>query len=218
MENDNHLDDQTLLSVGSIISLLELCLNATYLQFKGNFYQQTQGTAMGSPMSVTIANLVMEDVEQRALNSFVGAKPLFWKRYVDDICTAVEVLHEHLNSIEPSIQLTRELKEDGGLPFLDVQLKRSADGSVSTLVYRKKTHTDQYLYFSSNHPLAHKRSVINTLFTRASTLSSFSAEQSAEEKHVAGTLIRNGYPPHLLHNIRSPGGKMMLHVQRSLLG
>ena len=81
--NDNHLDDWTLLSVGGIVSLLELCLNATYLQFKGNFYQQTQGRAMGSPVSVTVVNLVMENVEQRALNSFVGAKPLFLKRYVD---------------------------------------------------------------------------------------------------------------------------------------
>ena len=201
------MDDRTLLSVGSIVSLLELCLNATYLQFKGNFYQQTQGTAMGSPMSVTIANLVMEDVKQHALNSFVGAKPLFWKRYVDDTCTAihenkVEVLHEHLNSIEPSIQFTREMKEDGGLPFLDVQLKRSEDGSVSTSVYHKKMYTDQYLHFSSHHSLAHKRFVINTLFIRASRLSSSSAEQSrsAEEKHVARALSRNGYPPHLLHN------------------
>ena len=63
----------------------------------------------------------------------------------------VEILHEHLNSIEPSIHFTREMEEDGGLPFLDVQLKLSEDVSVSTLVYHKKTHTDQYLHFSSHH-------------------------------------------------------------------
>ena len=31
----------------------------------------------------------MEDVEQRVLSSYVGSRLLFWKRYVDDICTAI---------------------------------------------------------------------------------------------------------------------------------
>ena len=38
-------------------------------------YQQTFGTAMGSPVSVTIANLVMEDVKERA---FVTADMQPW--------------------------------------------------------------------------------------------------------------------------------------------
>ena len=38
---------------------------------------------MGSPVSAVIANLAMEDVEQKALTSS-PVKPLFWKRYVDD--------------------------------------------------------------------------------------------------------------------------------------
>ena len=78
---------------------------------------------------------------------------------------------------------------------------------VSTSVYRKKTHTDQYLHCSFHHPLGHKRSVINTLFTRASRLCFSSAEQSAEEKHVARALSRNGYPPYLVHNHKSLGGR-----------
>ena len=82
LENDDTLEDRTQLEVDNIILLLELCLNATYLQFNQICYQQRQGTAMGSPVSVTIANLVMEDVEQRALSSFSSTKPLFWKRYV----------------------------------------------------------------------------------------------------------------------------------------
>ena len=48
-------------------------LNAAYLQFQQNVYRQIQGTAMGSPVSVTAANLVMEDIiviEERALESF----------------------------------------------------------------------------------------------------------------------------------------------------
>ena len=37
---------------------------------------------MGTPVSVTVADLVMEDVEQRALSTYPDPPP-FWKRYVD---------------------------------------------------------------------------------------------------------------------------------------
>ena len=43
---------------------------------------------MGSPVSAVIANLVMEDVEQRALAS-VPVSLSFWKRFVDDVISAV---------------------------------------------------------------------------------------------------------------------------------
>ena len=67
---------------------------------------------MGSPVSAVIANLVMVDVEQRALAS-VPVSLSFWKRFVDDVISAVSrneiyILLQHLNSIEPSIQFTVE--------------------------------------------------------------------------------------------------------------
>ena len=100
---------------------------------------------MGSPVSVMVANIVMEDVEERAL-AFYEIQLPFWKRYVDDICTVmpkqrVQHLLQHLNGIEVSIQFTVELVNEsyGCLPFLDVHVCHQSDGSVSTSVYRKKT-------------------------------------------------------------------------------
>jgi hypothetical protein len=54
----------------------------------------------------------MEDVEERALVS-APVSLSFWKRFVDDIISAVarneiDILLQHLNSIEPSIQFTVE--------------------------------------------------------------------------------------------------------------
>jgi hypothetical protein len=76
------------LYVEDIIDLLSFCLKTTYFVFEGCYYQQVFGTAMGSPISAVIANLVMEDVKQRALAS-VPVSLLFWKRFVDDVISAV---------------------------------------------------------------------------------------------------------------------------------
>ena len=76
---------------------------------------------MGSLVSAVIANMVMEDVEQRALATSL-VKPFFWKRYVDDIISAVsgneaERLLSHLDSVELSIQITLEREKDRHLSF-----------------------------------------------------------------------------------------------------
>ena len=65
--NSTTLEYCTLLSPDEISSLLSFYLNATYFTFREGFYKQIFGIAMGSPVSVVTANLVMEDVEQKAL-------------------------------------------------------------------------------------------------------------------------------------------------------
>ena len=101
--------------------------------------------------------------------------------------------HEHLNSVNKHIQFTME-QEEGYLPFLDILSSHGQDCSIDTSVFRKRTHTDRYLSFSSHQPLAHKRSVVNTLFRRAKALSSDPRNQLEEEAHLRVVLKRNGYP------------------------
>ena len=105
--DDPTLDQRTSLTPDEIISLLKLCLNATYFAFRDLFYQQVHGTAMGSLVSVVIADLVMEDVEHGALRTYPNP-PKFWKRYIDDTCCIlrcdlVDDFHNHLNNIEATI-------------------------------------------------------------------------------------------------------------------
>ena len=114
---------------------------------------------------------VMELLEQSAIASVpVECKPKLWKRYVDDILEVVKKhgvdgLTQHLNSADDtgSIKFTAEQENDQHIPFLDTLIVRKPDGHLKLLVYRKTTHTDQYLHFSSHHPLQHKLSVIRTL-------------------------------------------------------
>ena len=78
----------------------------------------------------------------------------------------VEALTDHLNGIDKtnSIKFTHEPEKNGQIPFLDTLITRREDGSIKVLVYRKATHTDQYLSFQSHHPLQHKLAVIRTLY------------------------------------------------------
>ena len=77
-------------------------------------------------------------------------------------------------------------------------MRKENDGTISTSVFRKRTHTDQYRQFSFHCPLAHKCSVVRTLFFRASSLSSSLVQRSLEEKHIFDALRTNGYPKNLI--------------------
>ena len=93
LQDDPSLPDRTNLTVEDICSLLGLCLEATY---NGTIYQQVHGTAMGSPVLVVVANLVMEDNEQKALSTFLPYPSTFlddmWAVLPVDLLTTVCIL------------------------------------------------------------------------------------------------------------------------------
>ena len=133
------------MSVQHISWLLEFCLRSTYFLFQGKFYQQLEGTAMGSSISPIIANIFMEDLETRALST-TPHPPSLWKGYVDDTLTIIKRDHkdtflDHLNSIDANIKFTSEdPKEDGSISFLDIFIIPEENGKHNTTVYRAHPH------------------------------------------------------------------------------
>ena len=69
------------LPTDDIMDLLNLCLTSTYFQYNGKHYKQLHGTAMGSPVSVVVAEIVMQNIEEQALATYTRTVPL-WLRYV----------------------------------------------------------------------------------------------------------------------------------------
>ena len=72
--------------------------------------------------------------------------------------------------------------------FLDVKFTRKEDGSVKSIVYRKKTHTDQYLNFASHHPKRQKLGVVRTLMNRCEMITSEEGDKKEEVEHLRGAL------------------------------
>ena len=206
LDKDTTLKERTIMEVGDIILLLEFCLKNTYFSFQGQFYEQVEGAAMGSPVSPIVANLYMEYLEQKALST-APHPPVFWCRYVDDTFVIHKEANkqgflQHINSVDPAIRFTVEdNKEDGSIPFLDTIVKPEVYGSLSISVYRKPTHTEQYLQWDSHHHLSAKFSVIQTLSHRASTVCSNPELLQKEKDHPRKALIKCKYPKWALDKV-----------------
>ena len=148
----------------------------------------------------------MESFEVEAIRS-APHPPYLWKRFVDDTFTIIESLYkneflEHINSIDKHIQFTAEdQRSDGAMPFLDILITPGEDGSLSTSVFRKPTHTDLYLQWDSHHTLTAKYSVIGTLQHRAQTICS-NPQLLQKEEHLQSALRKCKYPNWALNKIR----------------
>ena len=110
----------------------------------------------------------------------------------------VEGFLDHLNRQDEHIKFTLEREADGQLPILDSLLTRTEDGNIDITVYRKPTHTEQYLSYDSCHPLEHKKSVVNTLVHRANNIITSDEKKKAELEHINQALTINGYPKWLI--------------------
>ena len=153
---------------------------------------------MGSPVSAVIANLYMKSFEEQAITTS-SYKPTIWKRYVDDTFTIldrgnVDDFLQHLNNQQPSIRFTMETENNNKLAFLDIAVSREPDGRLTTSVYRKPTHTDQYLVYDSHHPQSVKRGIVKCLYERAKRLVTKPSVISEKKKHLSSVLVSNGYP------------------------
>lgn len=198
LSQDESLEERTAIPAEDICALTELCLRSTYFEFQGRFFEQTDGAAMGSPLSPVVANLFMEAFETKALEQ-APRRPKMWVRYVDDTFVLwphnaedLEAFHAHLNAINPSIQFTCEKEEEGTLAFLDVHVKREGN-TISTSVYRKTTHTDRYINYSSHHHPRIKSGVVQCLKRRAEKVCDDETIDQ-ERRHLQHTFEANGYP------------------------
>ena len=193
------LSDPPTLPRAVLHKLLEFATKRSHFLFDGQYYDQIDGVAMGSPLGPVLANIFMCHFEERwVMNGKV--RPSLWYRYVDDTFTmfdskdtACEFL-QYLNSRHHSIKFTIEFEQDNVIPFLDILVKRCPNNTFVTSIYRKKTFTGLYTKWDSFTPRKYKINLIRTLTYRCYRIcSSASLLQSALDD-LRKLLLQNGYP------------------------
>ena len=204
LENDETLSDRTPLSSKNVLNLLEFLLRSAFFIFNGTCYRQAEGVVTGGPPSSIVAEIYMQATETTALTT-TSHPPKVWERHVDDVFSIMRnsSLHDffqHINSLHPKTKFTMETEQNSQLPFLDTLIQRNSDNTISVRVYRKPTHTYQYLKFTSHHLARAKKSVITSPFDRAKNIISNPSDQAKEENHLTAVLQANGYPKKFISN------------------
>ena len=163
LKKDDTLDNRCDLTLTDIITSLNLCLDNTYLYFRGKFYRQI---LCRNGLTHFCQNCKFSDGEYRERSNVNFFKPpKFWRRYVDDTFanikkTEVDKFHKHNNGIEASIKYTIEHETNNSISFLDVCVTRKASGESMTTIYKKLTHTNRLLYFNSVHFMSQKQGFV----------------------------------------------------------
>ena len=158
---------------------------------------------MGSPIGSLMADVIMNYVIDKALEITPQLhRPNFY-RYVDDCFatftepTSIDIFFNNLNSIHKQIQFPKEIESNNSLAFLDVLIEKS-DSGINTSTYRKPTHTDLLLKYSSFSPTRYKRNLINNLLQRSFTICNSYLKIDSEFQSIKTTLMRNEYPSRLI--------------------
>jgi hypothetical protein len=139
-----------------LVKLLTHVLKLNNFVFNGDHYLQTSGTAMGTKMAPSYANIFMGQLEKDLLDK-APHKPFSWLRFIDDIeskwTQGLDTLLEFIqfvNSFHPTIKFTAEYSQHQSV-FLDT-ISTLSNGTVTFDLHSKPTDTHQYLLPSSCHP------------------------------------------------------------------
>lgn len=201
----DNVDDTDLTISKNVLNIfMHLALELNNFTFMNNHYLQIHGAAMGSRFSPSYANIYMMALEERLLNS-VPDKPLFYKRFLDDIFIIWNKGEDKLiefinfaNNFNPNIKFTYKYS-DTEIDFLDIKLKITGN-SLKTTLYRKPTDRRQFLHYNSCHPTNNKKGIPYGQMLRLRRLCSEDADFEDKARTLGEVFINRGYPLPLINN------------------
>jgi hypothetical protein len=187
----------------SIIHALEYVLYMNNFDFNGKHYLQVGGTAMGTKVAPSFANIFMADFENRFVYTY-HPQPRLWLRYIDDIFMiwdhgrqSLNDFIQHLNTCHHSIKFTSEIS-DTSINFLDTTAKKDPDNKLYTTLYCKPTDSHSYLLYDSAHPTHLKNSLPYSQLLRIRRICSKLTDFEQHAIELCNHFLRRGYPPNII--------------------
>ena len=191
------------LKIETIIRLGRFVMQNNYFSYEDLYYHQIRGGAMGSPLTLTIANCYMFFFERNIVRQIGNSNGLY-RRYIDDIFLAINWPVRHLvkqvdrwNQFDLNIRLAANINQYAD--FLDLHMENQ-NGQLLTKVYHKPSHEPYYLPFNSIHPLHMKKNIPFAMFLRAIRYCSTFEAYLNERESLRMALLLNRYPDNLISN------------------
>jgi hypothetical protein len=192
-----------------LISLINMVINQNYFSFNNRFYIQSDGLAMGSPLSPLLAELFLDSLEETLFNSQIQhlKNIVYWHRYVDDILCLwtgtnrqLDSFLNHLNSLHPKISFSMEKDANGTINFLDLTINITG-GRHEFSIYRKPTYTDHIIPNDSVHHFSHKHAAFHSMIHRLLHIPLSPSNFNMELTTIFKIATNNGYSPNLIQGI-----------------
>lgn len=141
-----------------ILETTNFCLTHSYLEFNGDFYLRTHGTAMGANFAPSYANLTIGLWENWHIwnsNPFTSHL-IFYDCYIDDVIiiwdvpkSSVQPFVAHCNANDMGLSFT-SICDENTLAFLALTLSHH-NGTTHSQNYTKPTAGNSYLHYKSCH-------------------------------------------------------------------
>ncbi|XP_041438389.1 uncharacterized protein LOC121400038 [Xenopus laevis] len=192
-----------------LLQFLGWVLKKNYFLFEGKFYEQSQGTSMGSNVAPAYANLFMAHFEDTFVYNNLEFWPytLMWLRYIDDLFfiwqgseSTLLMFAEYLNSRIPTIKFTLEYDKKQ-IHFLDVTVGLT-EGKLTTDIYRKPTDRVTYLDPNSFHPPSTIRGLPYSQLLRVKRIVSEEANFDERSEEMLAHFSSRGYETDLLEDTK----------------
>lgn len=180
-----------------ILALTRFVMTNNYFYLDGSYYKQIRGGAMGSPLTLTIANTYMYFVEQPIVKWANRTNSLYY-RYIDDLFILSNIhvdilkgLVNFWNKLDSNIKLSENIGPIA--EYLDVRL-RNDNGKLVTEVFHKPSYEPYFLPYTSVHARHIKKNIPYGALVRAIRYSSTYNAFKQEEAHICMSLLLNKYP------------------------
>jgi hypothetical protein len=212
-----HVHVPSPLEISELSQLIDISLDQNYFRFNNSFYIQKSGLPMGSPLSPLLADIFLNELENRIFSvSKFRNNVQFWYRYVDDVVCLwtgstrqLDMFLKEINTLNKSIQFTMEIEANNSLNFLDISIEHKTDKFCFN-IYRKPTFTDTVIPADSSHSYHTKSSAFNSMIHRLLSIPLSQKNYNQELNTIYTIAQNNGYT-------RSYINSLLKKMSRSLI-
>ncbi|XP_041425108.1 uncharacterized protein LOC121395530 [Xenopus laevis] len=200
-----------------LISLLEFILYNNYFKFESDFFLQLTGTAMGSNVAPTYANIFMHKYETNNIYGHALFRKYggYFRRYIDDLFflwygtkEELDIFVNDLNSLPSPIRFTVH-SDASSIQFLDVTVYKDEEHQqLHTKIYQKPTDRNSLLHYSSSHPRHLLNSLPRSQMMRVVRITSDVEERGLALENMACRFLERGYPSKLIKDIKEWAGTL----------